>query len=53
MPKRKEPEVTPAEQSRRFKEAAKKADVTQDEKEFSSAFKQIATRAISKRNTSK
>ena len=28
MPKRKEPELTPAEQYKRFKEAAKKAGVT-------------------------
>lgn len=43
MPKRKEPELTPAEQINRFKEAAKKAEVTKDEKEFERAFKKVAT----------
>jgi hypothetical protein len=42
MPKRKEPELTPAEQIKRFKEAAKKADVTKDEKEFERAFHRVA-----------
>jgi|RhiMetdeSRZDD1v2_1073273.scaffolds.fasta_scaffold157559_5 hypothetical protein len=42
MPKRKEPELTPAEQYRRFKEAAKKAGVTEDEKEFKRAFQRVA-----------
>ena len=42
MPKRKEPELTPAEQIKRFREAAKKAEVTKDEKEFEKAFKQVA-----------
>jgi hypothetical protein len=42
MPKRKEPELTPAEQSRRFKEAAKEAGVSKDEKEFERAFKKVA-----------
>lgn len=42
MPKRKEPELTPAEQSKRFKEAAKKAGVTKDEAEFERAFKKVA-----------
>lgn len=42
MPKKKKPELTPAEQSKRFKEAAKKAGVTQDEKEFERAFKTIS-----------
>ncbi|WP_187290853.1 hypothetical protein [Hyphomicrobium denitrificans] len=41
MPKKKEPELTPAEQSKRFKEAAKKAGVTKDEKEFESVFKKV------------
>ncbi len=41
MPKRKEPELTPAEQSKRFKEAAKKAGVTKDEKEFEQAFTSV------------
>lgn len=41
MPKRKAPELTPAEQSKRFKEAAKKAGVTKDEKEFEDTFKRL------------
>ena len=42
MPKKKEPELTPAEQSKRFKEAAKKAGVTKDEKEFEQMFRAVA-----------
>lgn len=42
MPKRKEPDLTPEEQHKRFIEAAKKAGVTRDEKEFEKAFKAIA-----------
>jgi hypothetical protein len=42
MPKRKQPELTPAEQYKRFKEAAKRAGVTEDEKEFERAFDKIA-----------
>ena len=42
MPKRKEPELTPAEQYKRFKEAAKKAGVTKDEEEFERVFKGVA-----------
>ena len=42
MPKRKEPELTPAEQIKRFREAAKKAEVTKDEKEFERAFEKVA-----------
>lgn len=42
MPKKKEPELTPAEQSKRFKEAAKKAGVTKDEKEFEKVFQTVA-----------
>jgi protein-arginine kinase activator protein McsA len=42
MPKRKEPELTPAEQYKRFKEAAKKAGVTKDEEEFERAFEGVA-----------
>jgi hypothetical protein len=41
MPKRKEPELTPAEQSKRFKEAAKKAGVTKDDKEFEATFSRV------------
>lgn len=43
MPKRKEPELTQAEQSKRFKEAARKAGVTQDEDAFETAFKAVAS----------
>ncbi len=42
MPKRKEPELTPGEQFKRFKKAAKEAGVTTDEKEFERAFKTVA-----------
>jgi hypothetical protein len=42
MPKRKEPELTPAEQIKRFREAAKKAEVTTDEREFERAFKSVS-----------
>ena len=42
MPKRKEPELTPAEQSKRFKEAAKKAGVTDNETELETAFLAVA-----------
>jgi hypothetical protein len=42
MPKKKEPELTPAEQFKRFREAAKKAGVTQDEKEFEGVFRKVA-----------
>jgi hypothetical protein len=42
MPKRKEPELTPAEQYKRFKEAAKKAGVTEKEEDFERAFKRVA-----------
>jgi len=41
MPKKKTPELTPAEQLRRFKDAAKAAGVTNNENEFESAFKRI------------
>jgi hypothetical protein len=42
MPKRKIPDLTPEEQYKRFKEAAKKAGVTKSEEEFERAFKKIA-----------
>lgn len=42
MPKRKEPEMTPAEQYKRFKKAAKEAGVTTDEKQFEEVFKKVA-----------
>lgn len=43
MPKRKEPELTPAEQRKRFKEAAKQAGVTTSEQDFEAAFVKVAT----------
>ena len=49
MPKRKEPELTPAEQYKRFKEAAKKAGVTEKEEEFERAFKKVAPPKSAKR----
>jgi hypothetical protein len=44
MPKKKEPELTPEEQIKRFKEAAKKAGVTNKEEEFERAFESVTTR---------
>jgi hypothetical protein len=44
MPKRKERELTPQEQYKRFKEAAKKVGITESEEEFERAFKRIAER---------
>lgn len=41
MPKRKEPELDPKDQYRRFKEAAKKAGITESEEEFERAFKTV------------
>ncbi len=41
MPKRKEPDLTPAEQYKRFKKAAKTAGLTKNEEEFERAFKKI------------
>lgn len=41
MPKRKQPELDPKEQYKRFKEAAKKAGVTKSEEEFERAFKRV------------
>lgn len=50
MPKRKEPELKPAEQYKRFKEAAKKAGVSDKEEEFERAFgKAVAPKRGSKR----
>jgi hypothetical protein len=52
MPKRKEPVLSPAEQYKRFREAAKKAEVTKDEREFERSFKIVAPKQIkTKRNT--
>ena len=41
MPKKKQPELTPSEQYKRFKEAAKEAGVTQSEEEFERAFRGV------------
>lgn len=41
MPKKKGRELTPAEQFKRFREAAKKAVVTEKEEEFERAFKKV------------
>ena len=41
MPKRKEPEPTPAEQYKRFKEATERAGVTKDEDEFERSLKRV------------
>ena len=49
MPKRKEPELKPAEQFKRFKDAAKKAGVTEKEKEFERAFEAVAPKKPLKR----
>jgi hypothetical protein len=49
MPKRKEPELTPEEQYKRFKEAAKKAGVTDDEAEFEQRFKSVAAQKPKKK----
>lgn len=48
MPKKKKPELTPAEQSKRFKEAAKKAGVTQDETEFERVFHTVVDKKSKK-----
>jgi hypothetical protein len=53
MPKRKEPELSPADQFKRFREAAKKAELTKDEKEFERAFKTVAKKKPVTRNRSK
>ena len=42
MPKRKEPELTPAEQFKRFKETVKKLEVDETGKDLDQAFKRIA-----------
>ncbi len=41
MPKRKEPELTPAEQFKRFREAAKKLEVDESGQPLESAFKKM------------
>jgi hypothetical protein len=52
MPQKKEPELTPEEQAKRFKEAAEKAGVTKDERAFEDAFKKV-TKAPAKAPTSR
>lgn len=42
MPKRKEPELKPKEQIKRFKELAREVGVSEDEEEVERAFRQIA-----------
>jgi hypothetical protein len=42
MPKKKERELPPDEQFKRFREAAKKAGVTEKEEEFERAFKGVS-----------
>lgn len=42
MPKRKEPELDPKEQFKRFKEAANAAGLTDNEAEFERAFTTVA-----------
>ena len=44
MPKRKEPELDPKEQFKRFKETAKELGVDESGKEFEKAFKRLAQR---------
>jgi hypothetical protein len=44
MPKRKEPELTPAEQFKRFKETVKKLEVDETGKEMEKAFASVAKR---------
>ena len=41
MPKRKEPELDPKEQFKRFRAAANAAGVTKDEEEFKRAFQKV------------
>jgi len=50
MPKRKEPELTPKEQYKRFKEAAKQAGVTKKEEEFERAFGRVAKEKPAKKS---
>lgn len=52
MPKRKKPELTPAEQFKRFREAAKKAGVTEKEEEFERAFKTVTSQSSHQGRTS-
>lgn len=42
MPKRKEPELTPEEQFKRFREAAKKAEVDETGKQADEAFQKLS-----------
>jgi hypothetical protein len=49
MPKKKEPELTPAEQLKRFREAAKRAGVSKDESDHELALKRVARPQPSKK----
>jgi hypothetical protein len=53
MPKRKTRELTPEEQFKRFKEAAKQAGVTKSEEEFERAFGLVAKRKATTRTVRK
>ncbi len=48
MPKRKEPELKPAEQFKRFREAAKRAEVDETGDQAEKAFKKLASRPPTK-----
>lgn len=48
MPKRKRPELTPKEQSKRFKALAKEVGVSQDEEEHARVFQRIARAPVKK-----
>ncbi len=51
MPKRKTPELPPKEQLRRFREAAKKAELTKDEEVLEESFKKIAKQKSATKGT--
>jgi hypothetical protein len=50
MPKRKEPELTPAEQFKRFRETVKELEVDESGKPLEQAFKAVASRKKSRRD---
>lgn len=53
MPKRKEPELKPAEQFKRFREAARRAGVDETGKEAEDAFRALASKRPSKKPPAK
>jgi hypothetical protein len=53
MPKRKEPELDPKEQYKRFKEAAQEAGVTEDERAFEKAFTTVVRSPARKKQPSR